>query len=61
LCTTNVDIAIAFAQYYQHLFITAELKNIGDCIHAIEWKVSPKMNMQLVSEFTVEEISHPLR
>jgi len=60
LCTTNADIANAFVQYYQHLFTTTKLKNIGDCIHAIERKVSPEMNMQLVSEFTMEEISHAL-
>lgn len=47
-------------QYYQHLFTIAELRNISDCLHAIDRKVSPKMNEQLLTAFTEEEVSRAL-
>jgi hypothetical protein len=47
--------------YYQQLFTTIEPKNIGGCIHAIEWKVSSEMNLKLLSEFIVEGISQTLK
>jgi hypothetical protein len=56
----NDDIANAFIQYYQHLFITTKPNHIGSCIHAIERKFSQDMNLKLLSEFTVEEISQAL-
>jgi hypothetical protein len=45
--TSNGDITNAFVQYYQHLFTTAEPRNISDCFHAIDRKVSLEMNEQL--------------
>lgn len=44
---TSGDIVNAFIQYYKNLFTTAEPKNIGECIHAIDRKVSPNLNLQL--------------
>jgi hypothetical protein len=60
-CTTSGDIASAFTQNYLHLFTPTILANIGYCIHAIQSKVSANMNAQLLTEFTVEEVSSALK
>jgi hypothetical protein len=57
VCTSNGDTANAFVQYYHNLFTTAEPRNISDCLHAIDRKVSPKMNEQLLAAFTEEGVS----
>jgi hypothetical protein len=60
LYTCNDDIVRGFVQYYQHLFTTAAPNNIGACTHAVKSTVSPEMNSQFLSVFTVEEVDHAL-
>jgi hypothetical protein len=60
VCTSNENIANAFVQYYHNLFTTAEPRNISDCLHAIDRKVSPKMNEQPLAAFTEEGVSRSL-
>lgn len=60
MCHINEDIANAFIEYYTNLFTTSNVGNLGECIHAIDSKVSSNMNVQLLTEFTMEEISQAL-
>jgi hypothetical protein len=56
----NEDIANAFIEYYTNLFTTSNVGNLGECIHVIDSEVSSDMNVQLLTEFTMEEINQSL-
>jgi len=57
---SNEDIANAFNEYHKNLFTTSKWGNIGDCIHAIDINFSSEINILLLNEFTLEEVSQAL-
>jgi hypothetical protein len=46
----------AFLGYYQKLFTSAVPSNIGEATVAIKGSISATMNLQLLVEFTVEDV-----
>jgi len=60
VCSTLRDIEQAFILYFQDLFIATLAHDVGPCVQAISTKATGQMNQQLLTEFTMEEVSQAL-
>lgn len=61
LCTLKEDIENAFVYYFFDLFRTGGDLEVEFCISALACKVTPEMNLKLLAEFTVDNISLELK
>jgi hypothetical protein len=50
----------AFLSYFKDLFSAGENLDVAACVEVLDSKVTPAMNQQLLSKFTIEEISGTL-
>lgn len=54
------DVGQAFIEYYKNLFAAGREGDLGPCLQSIEPRVSERMNVELMVDFTMEEISAAL-
>jgi hypothetical protein len=61
------EIGQAFANFFQQLYSSGEPGEVDECLHGLEARVTNDMNLNLVREFTKEEVAialkqmHPLK
>jgi len=61
ICSTKEDIEGDLLSYFSELFTKGENLEVTACVEVLEGKVTLEMNKQLLSEFTIEEISAALQ
>jgi hypothetical protein len=58
--SSNEDVGKAFIDYYTNLFSAGREGDLRPCLQNIDTRVTERMNMELMAEFSMEEISEAL-
>jgi hypothetical protein len=56
-CTSQNQIELAFISYFSNIYKAGSAMDMEDCLNAVEKNMTGEMNLRLLSEPTVEEIT----